>query len=140
MNYYGPRQRKGDSRWDYTCRNDDVIYPVGYCSPYREPDPKKDWFWNENSIKKYQAEKEFHHEGGHATAEEAQECYTKYLMDTTLQFGHYGDIWHKCEVCDELTDGYAQVDHGTIYHLCDAHQTREIVEPKFGTVGEIWSS
>jgi hypothetical protein len=139
MNYFAARQRK-DGRWDYTCRNDDFIYPVGYCSKYREPDPKKDYFWTENSIKKYQAEKEFHHEEGHTTAEEARECYTKYLLDTTLTFGHFGNVWHKCEVCGELTDGYAQVDHGSMYDLCDKHQTREVVAPKFGTVGEIWSS
>ena len=35
MNYYGPRQRK-DGKWDYTCRNDGHIWPVGYCHEYEE--------------------------------------------------------------------------------------------------------
>ena len=139
MNYYASRQRK-DGRWDYTCRNDDFIYPVGYFSKYREPDPK-DWIWtNPASITKYQAEKPFHHEEGHATKEEACQCYTKYLMDTALYFGNADDAQHKCKICGEWTTGYAQVDNGSMYDLCDKHKTREVVETLFETVGEIWSS
>ena len=138
MNYYAARQRK-DGRWDYTCRNDDHIYPVGYCSPYREPNGE--WYWSENSIKKYQAEKEFHHEDGHATAEEACECYRKYLLDTTLYLdGSSNNTAHKCKICDVWTNRYAQVDGTYTYDLCDLHRTREVVETLFDSVGEIWSS
>ena len=141
MNYYGPRQREKDKKWDYTCRNDDYIYPVGYCRPYKEPDPKTEPWWHENSIKKYQAQKDKHHGDGHNSSEEACACYRRYLLDTTLYLdGHFGDTWHKCVVCGELTDGYAQVDNGSMYNLCDTHRTKETVETLFGDVGEIWSS
>ena len=138
MNYYKARQRK-DGRWDYTCMNDGHILPVGYCSPYREPNGE--WYWNQNSIKKYQAEKEFHHEDGHATEDEACECYRKYLLDTTLLLGHCSaSTQHKCRVCDKWTNRYATVDGGHIYNLCEEHNNRVEVEKLFEAPGEIWSS
>ena len=140
MNYYKSRQRASDGRWDFSCRNNDHIYPVGYCSPYHEPDPKE-WYLTENSIKKYQAERDKHHVNGHATEEEACECYRQYLLDTTLYLdGHSNDTQHKCKICDTWTNRYAQVDGTYMYHLCDCHRTRAIIETLFKGVGEIWSS
>ena len=51
MNYYKPRQKKDTLKWQFTCRNDDNIYPVGYC---------------------YDKKCE------HDTAEEASDCYRDY--------------------------------------------------------------
>ena len=135
MNYYAARQRK-DGRWDYTCKSDGYISPIGYCSPYREP-KVDEWFWTPESIKGYQAQKEFHHSDGHATAEEACKCYKKYLLDTTLRVDcENEDVQYKCEICKAWTTHYAIVDGSDTYHLCDEHRTKEIVESLF-SVG--WS-
>lgn len=38
MNYYGARQKQDTKKWDYTCRNDDKICPVGYCEGWKDYD------------------------------------------------------------------------------------------------------
>ena len=145
MNYYAARQRK-DGRWDYTCRNDDFIHPVGYCSKYRPlTDGSLKGMYPDDYLEQKEKErvvfKDNYHEDGHATKEEACECYTRHLFDTTLRLdGNLEDTQRKCKICSEWTTGYAQVNNGSMYDLCDQHRTREIVETLFGTVGEIWSS
>lgn len=78
MNYYGARQRK-DGRWDYAVENNGNVRPVGYCHAYREWD---DAAVNLTGIPADQPQvalaaqfKHKHHADGHATADEACECY-----------------------------------------------------------------
>lgn len=142
MNYYGPRQRETDKQWDYTCRNDDRIWPVGYCAAFRDPDEPPSLFpWREDQKAEYRATKDKHHTTGHATSEEACTCFREYLLDHHLNLaGKYQDAWHKCVVCGQLTDRFAEIRHGQSFYLCDAHRTREEVEKLFGPLGEIISS
>jgi hypothetical protein len=113
MNYYMPRQRDTDKRWDYTCKNDNRIWPVGYCAGA---------------------------EGHHATEEEAYQCYTKWLLENRLSLDRkLSGMQLKCEVCGVYTEKQALVDH-TSFTLCETHLTREHVEKLFGTVGDITSS
>ena len=51
MNYYKPMKKADTLKWQFTCRNDNVIYPVGYC--------------NERNCE-------------HDTPEEASDCYRDY--------------------------------------------------------------
>ncbi len=144
MNYYGPRQRESDKRWDYTCRNDGHIWPVGYCRKYEE-------WWvrfeeqfghrpNQDEIDRCIANQHKYHSEGHATDDEACACYREYLLDHHLRLGlECSDAQYKCKVCGAWTSLYAEVDmrHWT---LCEQHNNREEVEKLFGKVGEIWSS
>lgn len=114
MNYYDARQRKTDKKWDYTCMNDGRIWPVGYCADAGG--------------------------GHHDTAEEARECYTRYLLENRMRLdGKMDNQQLRCEICKEFTDGFAEVDHSH-FTLCGEHRTREHVEKLFGTVGQITSS
>src|ERR1039458_152792 len=108
MNYYAARQRK-DGRWDYTNKNDDFIGSVGYCHKYR---PLTDGSLKGLYPQEYLEQKEEkqgifkhkYHMDGHATKEEACECYRKYLLDTTLCLdGCNDDTQRKCKICGEWT-------------------------------------
>jgi hypothetical protein len=141
MNYYDARQRNEDKRWDYTCRNDDRIWPVGYCHTYVEPEElDKIWPMREEEREKHVANKHKYHTTGHATAEEACECYREYLLDQELRLGNKWDSQHHCEVCDAWTDMYAEVGHTKYMNLCEAHNNREEVEKLFKAPGWICCS
>lgn len=77
MNYYKPRQRESDKRWDYTCRNDDRIWPVGYCDAYK-PIAATATFMTPEMIQAFNETEASmshkYHAGGHETAEEAAAC------------------------------------------------------------------
>lgn len=140
MNYFAARQRECDKRWDYTCKRDGVIYPVGYCAGWREPQPG---ILTPGQIKEWLNEAIPHqdkfHNDGHATAEEARECYKQYLLDFSLHLNCDASVALKCEMCDSLTTKRAKVDSST-WALCDVHRTRENVEALYGPIGEIWST
>jgi hypothetical protein len=144
MNYYGPRQRQGDKRWDYTCKNDGHTYPVGYCAPFRR--------WTDEELARFGFSRQMveadekleagHHEGGHATEGEACECYKKYLLDRYLRLGQVdANHQNRCEVCGEFTQLYATIPSEMKHWvLCERHNTREGVEKVFPAPSEIWSS
>jgi hypothetical protein len=144
VNYYRARQRK-DGKWDYTCRNDGRIWPVGYCAEYNEDfsnlgmgEVYQDWF-AEDYKRKYAPTQDKHHTCGHDTAEEACECYKQFLLDHNLRLKiQSSDTQRKCEVCGEWTQLYAELDC-QMWNLCEVHNTREVVESLF-EVFEICSS
>jgi hypothetical protein len=127
MNYYDARQSKLTGRWDFTCKNNDKIWPTGYCAGPKvaEGHPHVDKF----------------HDGGHDTEEEARECYRQYLLDNELRFsdGEGASSQHRCRVCNEFTSGYGELNHA-LFPLCDKHRTREEVEKLIGPPGLIISS
>lgn len=141
MNYYKARQRK-DGRWDYTCQNGDLIWPVGYCDEYRDLDPKyfpgfpPEWF--EHKRQEREPTKHKHHTDGHATAEEAEACYREYLLDHEIHQGNWTAQLH-CAVCQSWTTGFASVGQMGYWSLCEEHNNRTEIEKLF-EVGEIWSS
>lgn len=142
MNYYAARQRQSDSRWDFTCRNDDRIWPVGYCGGWAE--------WTDadearipglqRAQEKLLPFKPHFHEDGHETAEQACGCYRRYLLDTRTRYDlSHPEYQRKCAKCGAWTEAAAEVDH-TIFDLCDEHRTREVLEELFDKVGTITSS
>lgn len=154
MNYYAARQRQSDKRYDFTCQNDKRIWPVGYCSAFRHYTPEDFQFMSEEAAKreaeklnaKYAPLAASFHTDGHASAEEAQACYRKYLLDTRLQFtkelptpAAEPDTQHKCVHCGVWTTGAAFIDMQS-WSLCPEHQTRAVVELLFPSVGTIASS
>lgn len=139
MRHYAPRKRQTDGKWDYTCRLDDYIYPVGYCNEYREFNTDLIHV-SESEIKEYAATKDKHHTHGHDTEEEACNCYREYLLDHRLRLGRKWDgAQHQCKVCGEWTQGYAEIDMKT-WDLCDQHNNRTEVEKLFEAPSWSWES
>lgn len=112
MNYYQARQRLSDKTWHFTCMNDGQIWAVGDCRNH----------------------------AGHATKEEAEECYRKYLLNNKLHLDRKReDTKQKCVVCGEWTQSYAEVDMEQ-WPLCDSHRTKEHVDKLLKPKTEIISS
>lgn len=137
MNYYKARQRQTDGRWDYTVGNDGHVRPVGYCGKFSDKYP---FHVSEEYLNEIRATAHKHHTDGHATAEEACECYRQYLLDHHLRLkGDWKDTQHQCEACGAWTSLYAEIDM-RYYNLCEQHNNLEEVEKRFEAPGEIWSS
>lgn len=82
------------------------------------------------------------HDGHHDTELEARECYTEYLLDKRLRFGHLPDSKHRCQFpeCGEWTQGIARLGDTGMYILCEEHQTREAVKELHGPACDMWIS
>lgn len=153
MNYNAARQRKlsdgSAGQWDYTRRNDDRIWPIGYCAGWRETSEetiravyggrdsasfRKDEALREKFRPKY-------HSTGHASKEEACDCYREFVLDNRLRLDGRMSHQDRCQAegCGDWTQRLAEVDH-QVFPLCDKHCTREEVEKLFGSVGETISS
>lgn len=126
MNYYDARIRKTDGRWDYTCRNDGKVWPVGYCMPWDRIAKADVNFPGLGPLD--DTHKDKHHDGGHETPDEARACYRQYLLDHHVRLDRNSGMAHyPCRVCQVLTNGSASVKYHT-WPLCDAHRTQEQVE------------
>lgn len=128
MNYLKAAQRQKGGRWDFTCTNDGKVWPVGYC----QGDSGKEHYTGEHPEK-------FHNDG-HETAEEAALCYHQYTLDTALRFGRDSNQQRKCHKCGEWTQGVGFLGTTTLLILCEAHQTRGVVEELTSPSTQIWSS
>jgi len=117
VNYYGPRELqdgdgKGTGLWHYTVRNDDRIWPVGYC---RDDCP------------------------GHQSADGARAHQRRYELDNLRHVTYRG--WTDCEVCGAATKRAIEHGPGIgrDIALCDEHYNAETWEPLV-VVGEVISS
>jgi hypothetical protein len=108
LNYDQPRQLKSGG-WHYTSRNDGQIWAIGYCADHRD--------------------------APHDTEDEARACYNRYLLQERTQLdGKLGD-YNPCEApsgCETLTSRCATVAGWTMWRLCDAHRTTEVVAGLLG--------
>lgn len=131
MNHYAARQRKSDMRWEFTCRNDENTWSVGYCAGGK--------VWSQ--VKGEHREK--WHDDGHPTAEDAAECYRQFQLDQYLRFedNPNATALGVCEhpECSEAASGIARVGMISM-RLCSAHKTRETVDTLFRRTKESWSS
>lgn len=147
MNYRQALQRK-DGRYDYTLHNNRIgTAPIGYCAGWSErtEEEMRAIGLGDDVIKMILADIEMrrphrdkYHRDGHATPEEAQECYKRYVMDNELVLDRQVDHG-ECLVCKALTRRAAEADH-RLFILCDEHCTREQVEKLFqvGTSASSW--
>lgn len=135
MNYFGPRQRESDNRWDYTCRNDNWIYPTGYCHKFI-PLNGGLMHVSEEQVVEHERFRDKYHTTGHDTPDEACECYKQYMIDQRFHIGKFEDSQHKCQVCGEWTQQYIQIGGYQTFDLCDKHANREEVEKLF----TVWTS
>lgn len=145
MNYYAPRQRQSDGRYDYTVRNDHHTYAVGYCAGWPSDEELTQASAQVGEV--YDAEmarlgpfRDRFHRDGHVTEGEACACYRRYTLDQRLRFGELADQQRHCAECGSWTQGYASVGSSTLIFLCGNHQTREIVEKHFEGTTTMMSS
>lgn len=112
MNYYAARPRADGSGFHYTVRNDDRIWAVGYCAEHSP----------------------------HATVEEAQECFRRYLLDDPREES-YAD-WAGCVVCDAPTKEGLRTRYplGYGFAFCDEHRTVEQLEVRVPSVDTVAAS
>jgi hypothetical protein len=80
--------------------NDGQIWAVGYCAEHE----------------------------GHATKEEAQECYRKYLLERRTSFDLVLRDWIGCRVCGRPTKKGALVGPTDYYPLCKQHLNQQALE------------
>jgi hypothetical protein len=129
-----------DQRWDYCCGS----HPTGYCHTYK-PIPEDEGLgeWAKRANEKLAPLAANFHDTGHATEAEAQECYKKYMLDTSLRLTpkepENPHQLNRCQVCGTFTACHAYVGAYQIFTLCPEHQTRETVESLY-EVGESWES
>lgn len=135
MNYYEPKKRQSDGKWDYT-RNSQ---PAGYCHAFQEFEKEfiENFHISDSEVEKHNKFADKYHSDGHDTEEEACKCYKEYQLDHKLQLDHEDKHQQRrCKVCGEWTTKFAMVDY-SIYQLCDKHCTREEVEKLYET--STWS-
>jgi hypothetical protein len=160
-------QRQKDDRWDYcTVSSKGHCRPMGYCAGWREYQSGELGLPDDQIEKLNEFKQQFkgsYHTDGHATRDEAEECYKKYLIDQRLRLdGHMPDTQKKCQspahweallemkpherdpeavLCGEWTQGYATVDGDTHrFYLCDEHRTRECVDLLMPSPAVTWTS
>lgn len=130
---YMPRQRKSDMRYDYTVSSDEEgwAYPTGYCGGWRDPEEYNKKYgamggFSASEIEKTRAHRQNFHEDGHATAEEAEECYLNYQLDFDVRWSEV-EPSRKCAVaeCAELATWVARMEPFHRFFFCPAHQTRD---------------
>jgi hypothetical protein len=146
-----------EGRWFYACRNPQKgTFPVGYCAGWHYDQ----WIEEASTILPPDVDDHAHakliglaqellpfkakfHDDGHATEQEANECYRQFQLDTGLAFSRpvSGEL-HACEVrgCQNCTTNSASLHDAicTTWYLCDDHLNRETVE-KLYNMTESWS-
>lgn len=123
MNYYEPKQRQSDGRWDYTRNN----LPTGYCREFKPFDKEfvEKYHISELDAEKHNGFSHKYHSDGHNSSDEACDCYKEYQLDHQLQLDHEDkNQQRKCQVCGEWTTKFALLDC-SIFQLCDEHRNRE---------------
>lgn len=149
MNYYKARQREKDGRWDYTCMRDGNAWPIGYCSSWSKieqglhllnlPD-------GQDHLEKLLPFKDNYHDDGHATQEEAEECYKNYLLDQRLKrvelkpsSGYTEPPKHPCVECGAPTSLQFEVEMRR-KPICEEHFDKKIISKHFKAPVGSWSS
>ena len=146
MNYYDARELRdengqGTGRWHYTCKNDDQVCPVGYCSPWeRCPECKGEFLPGKlggahcEHCKDTRLVRKKEPCPGHATPEEACEHQRQYELDhakfhpETEEIRKRATALFRCEVCGHFTCGYADCGVARVYMLCNEHCNREALD------------
>lgn len=146
--YHQALKRARDGRFDFTSSTgSSAPHPIGYCAGWKEPATGEE---AERLTKQFgpdfvehlnadiEAKREHqakYHTDGHATEDEAHNCYRRYLLDQELELRDPPESpgsLHKCQApgCGAYTAGEARLGHGypRRFYLCDAHRSRETVE------------
>ncbi len=145
---YSVRERL-DHRFDMTVSSDDEgwCHAIGYCSGWRDlgsdEEVRKSYPWADQFMiamlkRDHEKQEPFrakYHDNGHATREEARACYREYEFDQELRFTEMRDEQRKCAICDQWTQGYAELGQFHRFFLCGDHSNRQGVEQALAKVG-----
>lgn len=138
----------------YTRMNDDVVQPVGYCSPWALC-PRCDGLAATDMDLACAVCAGSPHRGlvhveapcpGHPTRDGAYEHITKYVLDKAKWVKGYAFDKRRpqfCKLCDSPATGYAMLpasSSGNDVYFCSTHQTREDLAKAIGTIGDVTSS
>ena len=141
MQHKCARQRDNEERrWFYTTKAGGHTWAIGYCAGPPDPDGGQLIglaFW-EQWLKQCEPFKDKFHDDGHATAEEAAECYRQHLLDLRSRYDVTLGDYNPCLECGELTNKAAQVEGWHTFRLCALHLTPEVVAKHFEVLGESW--
>ena len=155
MQHFKAWQRISDKRWDWGSGWQNTIHPVGYCAGFTDyafEEKERNGIvyyeykgipWSKEAKETYEKYKDKYHTDGHATADEAAQCYKQYLLDNRLMLNRkMSNMQKKCEICGEWTSLMAQLDGYHIFILCEKHQTIEDAASLYHVSGtsEFWSS
>jgi hypothetical protein len=139
---YSVRERSKDHRFDMTVSSDDEgwCHAIGYCAGWTEMKtaedvlnlhPWADKYMVAGLLKEHAKHEPFrakYHDGGHTTREEAEACYREYEFDQELRFGERRGEQRKCAICDQWTQGFAELGQFRHFTLCPEHANRQGVE------------
>lgn len=136
MRHYSARQRVADGKFIYCCGD----LATGYCDDY-EFTLKAYQQYDPAGVPNLEANKDKFHgpDHGHATKEEACDCYRQYLLDFRMRLGKDENQMHRCAECKEFTQNVLQIGAYSILILCDAHNNEETIKKHF-KVNESWES
>lgn len=137
---YQPRRRADDQRWEMTVGSDEEgwCHPTGYCAgtfaklyPEQRSEAIRAMMPGEAHEAAYQAERQKaekfaarFHDYGHATADEAQECYDRFLVEMMRRTMQERDVQRRCYVCGEWTQNRVDMLYEMLI-VCDTHNTPE---------------
>lgn len=82
---------------------------------------------NDQFYAEYTSRKDKYHANGHATEQEACECYKQHQLDAALRFHDQTSRQEKCVVCEAWTTKRAVIGGWESYVLCEKHANREEV-------------
>lgn len=133
MNYKMPRQRKTDMRFDYTNRNDEIVYPIGYCKGFQPLDLHPTLSGHYQGAKRerlYEFSGKYH-VSGHSTYDEACQCYKEFILDNHFKINEVGpgkNGTHTCDIsgCGAWTTKMAEVANNYFF-VCTGHANRETI-------------
>lgn len=144
MRHLGPRQRQSDQRWDYTCKIDDYVYPIGYCAGWSEEVIETDPELKALILAAIEEKRPFQHKyhtDSHETSHEACLCYRAWLIDHRIRWRTEEGVQRRCDApdCDKWTHVSSDVNDYLI-RLCDEHRTPEIISQVFPIPGRSFAS
>jgi hypothetical protein len=150
MNYYQAREKidtdgNPTGIYHYTCRNDNRIFPVGYCSDMRTCPVCNGRAWHTTEHCDTCDNKGYVKVApclGHATPEEAEAHYREYQLDTSDYSREMMNQQQRCRVCNNWTSRFASLGDGPgrIFVLCDQHCNRESLATLVGLPGIMFGS
>ena len=146
MRHYSAKQRADDHKWVYTCGS----RAVGYCADTFDkqwPEECPEYLKPYMSAEDYKTEREKHlpfqdkfHADGHATKQDACECYRQFLLDMHVRKVTSTGAMYECRVCKTFTPDYVLIGNTIFVVLCKDHQSREYYEMFRPPVNESWES
>jgi hypothetical protein len=142
MNHYAVRKRECDGRYDFTCQNNGAVWPVGYCCHFIDltEEEQQKYCLSDERLEIFRSHANKHHSSGHATPEEAAECYRQFMLDQNLWINLRSEELLRCLVCQTLTHSRVRIGSIDYWPMCETHNNRAEVEQLYPVTLQYHSS